>query len=448
MFDDLEVVYVEDDLQVRQSVGQSLELNGLKVRPFASAEAALLYVRPGFRGVVIADVRLQGMDGVALLERLCALDHGIPVILVTAHGDITMAVAAIRQGAYDFLEKPFPTERLIESVMRGLEKRALRLEVESLRKLLESRVGIESRILGESAAVRGLRAQVVNLASTDADVLITGETGTGKELVARCLHDFGAAANKNYVAINCGGLPENLFESEVFGHEAGAFTSAGKRRIGKLEYAGEGTILLDEIESMPMQLQVKLLRALQERRIERLGSNSEHPIACRVVAATKVDLKELSNQGKFRSDLYYRLGVVVLEIPPLRERREDIPLLFEQFALQAAARYQREAPVVSGYTMRRLMTADWPGNIRELKNVADRLVLGVSSAGIDYERKTPALSLSEQLDQVEKTLIEQALKEHGGRAQLACDALGIGRKTLYDKINKHSIAIDAYRGEP
>lgn len=447
MFEDFEVVYVEDDLQVRRSVAQSLELGGLKVRPFESAEAALKYIEPGMRGIVVTDVRLQGMGGLELLQRIAALDPGIPVIPVTAHGHITMAVGAMREGAYDFLEKPFSTERLIEIAFRAMEKRSLRLEVEKLRWQLNSKAGIASRLLGESSAMQALRAQIMNLASTSADVLIVGETGTGKELVARCLHDFSLTPDANYVAINCGGLPESLFESEIFGHEAGAFTSAGKRRIGKFEHAKNGTILLDEIESMQMPLQIKLLRALQERKIERLGSNAEVLVDCRVVAATKLDLQELSLQGKFRSDLYYRLSVAVLEIPPLRERRDDIPLLFEQFVLQAAVRYGREAPEVPGHVMRALMAADWPGNIRELRNVADRFVLGVKSFianAMDAPKQVP-LTLSQQMDQVEKTLIEQALKEHGGHVQVTCEALGIGRKTLYDKINRHSIVIDQYR---
>ncbi|RYE42489.1 MAG: sigma-54-dependent Fis family transcriptional regulator [Hyphomicrobiales bacterium] len=447
MFEDFEVVYVEDDLQVRRSVMQSMELGGLKVRPFESAETALQHIAPGMRGIVVTDVRLLGMDGLELLRRVAELDCGIPVILVTSHGDITMAVGAMREGAYDFLEKPFSTERLIEIVFRALEKRSLRLEVEQLRLQLNSKVGIASRILGDSPAIQALRAQIINLASTSADVLIFGETGTGKELVARCLHDFSRTPDANYVAINCGGLPESLFESEIFGHEAGAFTSAGKRRIGKFEHAKKGTILLDEIESMQMPLQIKLLRALQERKIERLGSNAEVLVDCRVVAATKADLRELSQQGKFRSDLYYRLSVAILEIPPLRDRREDIPMLFEQFVLQAAARYGREAPQMPGHMPRDLMAYDWPGNIRELRNVADRFVLGVSSTvgnGMHVCKQSP-LTLREQMDQVEKTLIEQALKEHGGRAQVTSDALGIGKKTLYDKINRYAISREQYR---
>jgi DNA-binding NtrC family response regulator len=237
-------------------------------------------------------------------------------------------------------------------------------------------------------------------------------------------------------------MPETLFESEIFGHEAGAFTNASKRRVGKIEHAHGGTLMLDEIESMPMNFQVKLLRALQERKIERLGSNELVPIDFRIVAATKYDLKELSDQGKFRSDLYYRLNVVTLTLPPLRERRDDIPLLFEHFLQQAARRYGREAPAVPDGHLRKLMAHDWPGNVRELRNAADRFLLGLpGEQGAD----AGPLTLAQQMDMVEKTLIEQALKTYQGRPQPVCDALGIGKKTLYDKLHRHGIVIDTFR---
>jgi two-component system C4-dicarboxylate transport response regulator DctD len=436
------VLFVEDDPAVRTNVAESLELAGLKVRALDNAEDALALAREGLHAVVVTDVLLPGMDGVAFFRRLRKLDAGLPVILVTGHGDISMAVQAMREGAYDFMEKPFSTERLAEACTRALEKRGLQLEVEALRRQVAGRRTLEETLLGRSEAMRRLRQQVANLGSTNADVLIWGETGTGKELVASCLHALRAGGEGPFVAINCAGLPENLFESEVFGHEAGAFTGAAKRRIGKMEHASGGTLFLDEIESMPLAQQAKLLRALQERRIERLGSNTSIPVDVRVIAATKSDLKALSDAGTFRGDLYYRLGVVVLELPALRERREDIPLLLDHFLLAAAARYGRPVPQVQPDVLRALMAADWPGNVRELRNAADRIVLGLApelaAAG---ERPT----LPQQVDLFEKALIEQALKEHAGRPQAVCDALGIARKTLYDKLHRHGIAIDSFR---
>ena len=445
MFERLKVVFVEDDASVRSSVSETLELAGFAVAPFESAEGALPQLAGGFAGIVISDVRLPGVDGFELLRRVRAVDPSIPVIMVTGHGDVSMAVEAMHCGAYDFIEKPFAMERLVEVATRAMEKRALRLEVDTLRRQLEGRHAIEATLLGNSPAIREVRRQILNLADTPADVLVLGETGTGKEVVARCLHEFSKRSASNFVAINCGGMPEALFESEIFGHEVGAFTNASKRRVGKIEHADGGTLLLDEIESMPMALQVKMLRALQERKIERLGSNQQIPVDVRIVAATKTDLKELSEQQKFRSDLYYRLNVAVLELPPLRERREDIPILFDHFTLQAALRYGREAPTLAGHEMRQLMAGDWPGNVRELRNAADRFVLGLPGPGQPAADGAARLSLAQQMELVEKSLIEQALKQHGGRPQPVCEELGIGKKTLYDKLHRHGIVIDAYR---
>ncbi|HLO96843.1 MAG TPA: sigma-54 dependent transcriptional regulator, partial [Burkholderiaceae bacterium] len=244
---------------------------------------------------------------------------------------------------------------------------------------------------------------------------------------------------------NCGGLPENLFESELFGHEPGAFTSAAKRRVGKLEFANGGTLLLDEIETMPVPLQIKLLRVLQERRLERLGSNEEVPINVRVIAATKADLKAMSEAQQFRGDLYYRLNVATLTLPPLRERREDIPLLFQHFIAQAAARYERPAPELDPQHLRDLMSHDWPGNVREIRNAADRFVLGLAG-GADAQLIEPTpLTLARQMDMIEKTLIEQALRRCNGKIPAVMELLGTPKKTLYDKLHRHGIELDRFR---
>src|SRR5690606_30382596 len=242
---------------------------------------------------------------------------------------------------------------------------------------LAGRQALEQRIIGRSPAMQHLRELIANVADTAANVLIEGETGTGKELVARCLHDFSRRQAHPFVALNCGGLPESLFESEIFGHEAHAFTGAGKRRIGKIEHANGGSLFLDEIESMPANLQIKLLRVLQEHSLERLGSNQPIQVDCRIIAATKADLDEQSKAGQFRSDLFYRLNVVTLELPPLRERREDILLLFEHFLQQSSLRFDRTTPELDRQTIATLMAHDWPGNVRELRNVAERFALGL-----------------------------------------------------------------------
>ena len=448
MFEGFTVVFVEDDPPVRTSLTQTLELAGFEVRACDCAEQALRHVTPGFKGIVVSDVQLPGMDGLALMDRVLKTDPAIPMVLVTAHGDVTMAVHAMRAGAYDFIEKPFAPERLLEVATRAMEKRALSVEVADLRRQLSDRQGIEAVMLGRSPAIDLLRRQILNLAGTSADVMIVGETGTGKELVARCLHDHSSRRARHFVAINCGGLPESLLESELFGHETGAFTNASKRRIGKIEHAQGGTLLLDEIESMPLTFQVKLLRVLQERKLERLGSNDEIGVDVRVVAASKADLREMSLQQKFRSDLYYRLNVAVLQVPALRDRREDIPMLFEHFMYQASARHGREPPAPGGSHLRRLMSHDWPGNVRELRNAAERFVLGLGlGVGVDEDGIEPApLTLGQQIDQVEKVLIEQTLREQRGRPVQTSEALGIAKKTLYDKIARHGIVIEEFRG--
>jgi two-component system, NtrC family, C4-dicarboxylate transport response regulator DctD len=280
-------------------------------------------------------------------------------------------------------------------------------------------------------------------------VVIYGETGTGKDMVARCLHDHSDRRRGNYVPLNCGGLPEALAESELFGHEVGAFTGATRVRIGKFEHAHGGTLFLDEIESMPMAVQIKFLRALQERSIEHIGSNKPITVDCRVVAAAKEDLKALSDRGKFRADLYYRIGVAFIELPPLRERREDIPLLFEHFVLLAASRYQRAAPTLTSAQLGELMSHAWPGNVRELRNVADRFVLGLygESLDLDAPAEPRCATLPEQLEHFERTMIGEELRRQHGDVGLSAKALGVPKQTLYDKLRRLRISTEDYRQE-
>lgn len=438
------VLIVEDDPAIRLGCEQALRLEDIAAEAVESAEQALERIGPEFPGAVVTDVRLPGASGLELQRRLHVLDGNLPVIVMTGHGDVSMAVTAMRDGAYDFIEKPFSSERLLDTVRRALEKRRLFLEVLGLRRRLEDRQGIESRIVGRSPAIERLRRLILDIADTPADVLVIGETGTGKEMVARCLHDYGSRRKNNFVAVNCGGLPESLFESEMFGHEAGAFTGAAKRRIGKIEHADGGTLFLDEIESMPANLQVKLLRVLQERQVERLGSNRPVPVDVRVVAATKEDLLALSRQQKFRADLYFRLDVVALELPPLRERREDIPLLFEHFVLQAAARYRRDPPELIPALARDLVAQTWAGNVRELRNAADRYVLGLRAGSLvgspgAGDRPPP---LPELVEQFERSVIAEALRQHDGRLSRTAEALGIAKTTLHDKIRRYGLVAE------
>jgi two-component system C4-dicarboxylate transport response regulator DctD len=436
----LEAILIEDEQAVRLATTQTLELGGFRVHACSSAEQAQPWLQPGFAGVVVTDVRLPGQSGLDLLAQIVALDPDLPVILMTGHGDVSMAVEAMRAGAYDFIEKPFAAERLMDTVRRAQEKRSLILENQRLKAAWTGHPDMPS-LIGQSAAIERVRMLIRSVGPTAADILINGQTGSGKEVVARQLH--GASGRKGpFVAINCGALPETVFESEIFGHEAGAFTSAQKRRIGKLEYANGGTVFLDEIESMPVTLQVKLLRVLQERRLERLGGNESIEIDCRIIAASKADLLQLSAQGMFREDLYYRIGVVTIDLPRLVDRREDIPLLLAHFVQGAAIRYQRPVPQWSAAQMAQWQARDWPGNVRELRNFADRLVLGVveeSRTASFTAAKADAGNLPQQVDAYERMLIAEALAASENSVAAAAEALGVPKKTLYDKLKKYQL---------
>ena len=440
MNNDLTVLIVEDDPHVLLGCQQALALEDIRSEGVSTAEQALALVGDNFPGIVISDIRLPGIDGLELLKRLKARDRSLPVVLITGHGDISMAVGAMRDGAYDFMEKPFSPERLVDVARRALEQRSLAREVWSLRRQLAERDSLEGRIIGRSPAMQQLRELIANVADTSANVLIEGETGTGKELVARCLHDFSRRQPQQFVALNCGGLPENLFESEIFGHEANAFTGAGKRRIGKIEHAHGGTLFLDEVESMPLNLQIKLLRVLQERTLERLGSNQSIDVDCRVIAATKSDLDQLSKASQFRSDLYYRLNVVTLELPPLRERREVILQLFEYFLQQSSLRFDRTAPELDNQTLSSLMSHDWPGNVRELRNVAERFALGLPAFKKPGSNAAQGLGFSEAVEAFERNLLNDALQRSGGNLTQASLELGMAKTTLFDKVKKYGLA--------
>lgn len=437
------VFLVEDDAAVRKGCEQALSLADIAVRGFADGESMLAALATASPALVVTDVRLPGKDGLSLLRELRQYDRELPVLLMTGHGDVAMAVEAMRQGAHDFIEKPFPSERLIAAVRSALEKRALILENRQLKERLGDN-GV-ARIIGQSPAMQHIRQLVATLAPTGVDILINGETGSGKEVVARAIHEASGRRGP-FVAINCGALPETVFESELFGHEVGAFTGAGKRRIGRIEHANGGTLFLDEIESMPLNLQVKLLRVLQERSVERLGSNAAVAVDCRLVAASKSDLKAASDAGQFRADLYYRLNVVSLDLPPLRQRREDIPLLMAHFLNEAASRFSRPLAGWTPADLARWAAHGWPGNVRELKNVAERWALGLPDALAHIESPAAhALSLADQVDAAERQIIENALGRSGGNVARAAELLQTPKKTLYDKLARHAINAENFR---
>ncbi len=433
------ILLIDDEEDMRLSSAQALELFGLEVTTFSSAEPVLELVGYGFDGVVVSDIRMPGMDGMTLLQRIRDVDAEIPVILVTGHADVQLAVSAMRAGVYDFLEKPFTAQHLAGIIRRALDRRSLVMENRRLRAVAGKRDDIETRLPGRTQVMVDLRYRLRAIGATDADTLIIGDTGVGKEVVARALHDVSARANRPLIAINCAALPENLIESELFGHEAGAFPGALRPRYGKFEHARGGTILLDEIGSMPFDLQAKFLRVLQERVITRLGSNELVPLDVRFIATSKADLEAEVAAGRFRADLFYRLNVATLHVPALANRLADIPILFLQLVREAAARYMRDDIDVSPELLAEIAARPWPGNVRELRNAADRLVLGLDPLPDESPQATVRQRLADKVAAYERGILASAISAHGGNLRPVYEQLGISRKTLYEKMQKYGL---------
>lgn len=438
------VIIVDDDEDIRKAYAQALQLEGLTVEDYAGAPAALEAIDAGWPGAVVTDLRMPHMDGIAFLERIRAIDADIPVVMISAHGDVPIAVNSMHKGAYDFLEKPPDPIHMLNVVRRALRHRKLVLENRQLRQELSGRQNPLKRIIGKTTGMKLLRQTIATLAAADVDTLITGETGTGKELVANALHQCGPRSKAKFVALNCAALPENLIESELFGHERGAFTNAHSTRIGKLEYANGGVVFLDEIEAMSPAIQAKLLRVLQERTFERIGSNRTIGVDITVIAAAKADLERLSASGAFRTDLYYRLNVAAINIPPLRERLEDVPLLFSAMVQRASLKRNLSAPPVPPDLPGFLQQHDWPGNVRELVNIAEKFVLGLPLGILSetlpaHHSETQSASLADMVDSFEHHSIARALACHGGKVGETAEALGIPRKTLYLRMQKYGL---------
>ena len=443
------ILIIDDDPHVRGSLKQMLELEDYRAHCLTNAKQALGELSPQWHGVIVSDVNMPGMDGIEFLKRALAIDKDIPIVLLTGYGDVSMAVSAMRIGAYDFLEKPFSNEHLLDVLNRAYDKRKLVLENRELREELAMQSAPGPRILGRNPQIQRLRRMLVRIKDIPADVLIRGETGTGKDMAARFLHDHGLRREKPFVAINCGAIPEALIESELFGYEAGAFTGAQRKRIGKIVHANGGTLFLDEIDSMPEALQVKLLRVLENRKVEPLGGNQPIDLDIRILAASKQDLKSFCERGKFRMDLYYRLNVVDIYLPPLRKRIEDIPLLFENFVRIASARYQIEPRQPNAEQLLRLQQHNWPGNVRELRNVAERFVLmGNDEVFLQFEDhnvEAGGLTLAEQVSRFEFTMLQATLERHRGILKEVQRELGLPRKTLYEKMKKYGLNKGDYK---
>jgi two-component system C4-dicarboxylate transport response regulator DctD len=439
------VLVVDDDAMVAKSIGQWLTLTGFTPTLTTSATEALARLAADDIDIVLTDVRMPGQDGLSLLKAVRVLRPAAPVIMLTGHGDVPMAVEALKAGAFDFLTKPHDPDRLAAALRNAGALRRLSRRVEHLESERTEGATLDSRLVGHSPAMVALRERIRAIAPLPVDVLIHGETGTGKEVVARALHDEGPRRDKPFVALNCAAIPAELVESELFGHEAGAFTSARQARVGKFEYAHGGTLFLDEVESMPMAAQAKVLRVLQERAIERVGSNRTISLDLRVVAAAKGNLREPGPEGKMRTDLFFRLAGVELHIPPLRTRPGDAQLLFQWFAMAKARQVGRTLQPLRLEELHAISAHEWPGNVRELKAAAERFALGLGLSLGDAEdvwQGTPAgvqRPLPDIVDDFERSLIATALRRARGDVGNALAELGIPRRTLSEKLRKYGL---------
>lgn len=448
------ILIVDDEPAIVQTLSGILQDEGFDVLTAPDGETALQVAEEEGPDLVFLDIALPGLDGLEVLQQLKEQQPLLPVIMVSAYGNVENAVKATRLGAYDFIEKPPHADKIILTVRNALE--LSRLAEENLQ--LRRRSKPPEEIIGQSQVMQQLREQVRIVAPTNAGVLITGENGTGKELVARAIHRFSKRAHKPFIEVNCAAIPEELIESELFGHEKGAFTGAVGKRRGKFDQAHEGTLFLDEIADMSLKTQAKVLRILQEQRFERVGGSRAIQVDVRVVAATNKNLEELISQGQFREDLYYRINVIPIHVPPLRERTADIPLLIESFLQEFSQENHSPPKIMTPEVVDLLRSQPWPGNVRELKNLVQRLAILTPGRVIDLthlpETMLPAPppvaldqtlfqtdSLKEARSNFEREFIRRKLAEHQGNVSLTAEAIGLERSHLYKKMRSYGLEI-------
>jgi len=454
-----QVLVVDDEEDLRKAIVDILTLDGFEVDQAGSAEEAAEKLSQTAYDVLITDHNLPGKTGVELLEESLVRYPEIIGIIITGYGTIETAVNAIKKGAYNYLTKPFKLVELPVMVRKGLKERHLRFENQYLRKQLDERYGFDN-IIGTGRGMKRIFELVETIAGLTSTVLIQGETGTGKELIAKAIHFNSQRKDQKMVSINCGAIPENLLESELFGHVKGAFTGAVQTRIGRFEQANSGTIFLDEIGNMPLALQVKLLRVLQEREFERVGGNSTVKVDVRIVAATSSNLEQMVKDGTFREDLYYRLNVIPIDLPPLRERREDIPLLVQRFIEHFCETHKLDLKTISPHVLKVLMAYDWPGNVRQLENIAERMVALTANRPAILPADLPGeiqnrdslnfvplieipeggISFQDVVTDMERELIVQSLRKTNGNKKLAAKLLNLKRTTLIEKIKRIGLA--------
>ncbi len=446
----IRILIVEDERSQRVLLKKILEKDRYSVDTVDTGKQAIEMFGERDYDCVLLDQRLPDMNGLEILERLKTINPIVPVIIMTAYANVTDAVKAMKQGAFHYLTKPVSTEELMVIIGKAVETMELKRENIELRKSLEEKYRYD-KIIYTSSRMEQVMSFVLRAAKSDANVLITGESGTGKELVAGAIHHLSNRRQQNFVTAHLAALPETLIEAELFGHERGAFTGADKRRIGKFEFATRGTLFLDEIGELPQSIQIKLLRIIQEKRIVRLGSNEELPVDTRLICATNKILEEAVKQGTFREDLYYRLNVIQIHVPPLRERKEDIPLLIDHFIRIHAEKNRKKIKGITAEAMKHLMKYNFPGNIRELENIIERAIVFARREQISIDdipvvlfSKTtgpPVGGLEETVGTIEKQMITEALKKSGGNKSKAAADLGVSERVLRYKIKKYKITL-------
>jgi two-component system, NtrC family, response regulator AtoC len=449
------ILVVDDEEGLREIIVELLTLEGFEVDSVSTAEEAREKLALTVYDVLVTDLMLPGKSGVELMEETLARCPETLVIMMTGHGTIETAVEAMKKGAYDYLTKPFKMIELPIMIRKGLQANKLRFENQYLRSQLREKYSFNN-IIGTGPAMNRIFELVETVAGLTSTVLIQGETGTGKELIAKAIHFNSPRRDQKLVSINCGAIPENLLESELFGHTKGAFTGAVQTRIGRFEQANGGTVFLDEIGTMPIGLQVKLLRVLQEREFERVGGSSTIKVDVRIIAATSAKLERMVSEGTFREDLYYRLNVIPINLPPLRERREDIPLLVQSFVSHFCERHGLDQKSVSPQVMKALMAYEWPGNVRQLENLVERMValsgtrVGITpvdlpdqiqsgahlTAGPFIEIPENGINFQDVVTDMERELIIQSLRRTNGNKKLAAKLLSLKRTTLIEKIKR------------
>jgi two-component system nitrogen regulation response regulator NtrX len=441
------VLIVDDEEGIRESISGILEDEGYEVITSGTGEDALGLIREHSPDLVLLDIWLPGIDGIQTLQEIKAFRPGIPVIMISGHGNIEIAVKATREGAYDFLEKPLSLDRVLISATRAVERRTLEEENITLRQDM----GKKWKLVGDSGKIRLLREHIRMIAKGNSRVLVLGESGTGKELIARLLHEDSDRAGRPFIEVNCAAIPQELIESELFGHEKGSFTGAFERKKGKFELADEGTLFLDEVGDMSPSTQAKVLRVIETQEFQRVGGSKNIKVDVRIIAATNKDLSEEVRNGTFREDLFYRLNVIPIHVPPLRERKEDIPALIEHFLEHLAAEYRQKPKKITPEALKLLESYDWPGNIRELRNMTERLVIMTPSQTIEKkniilgESDTPDYfairTLREARDAFEKTFIIRRLEENNWNISKTAEILQIERSNLHKKIKAYAISV-------